>query len=74
MIRGLLCSQCNSGIGYLKDSVENLTRAIQYLQRSRNIRLITMPWGFEIHRRVVDNDPKSSFKQFGAGVGVTIEN
>lgn len=39
-----------------------------------NIRLIIMPWGFEIHRRVVDNDPKSLFKQFGAGVGMTIEH
>ena len=39
-----------------------------------NTRLIVMPWGFEIHRRIVDNDPKSAFKQVGAGVGVTVEN
>ncbi len=38
------------------------------------IRLIQTPFGFEIHRRNVDNDPKSGFKQYGAGVGVSIEN
>ncbi len=29
--RGLLCSQCNVGIGMLKDSIPNLQSAIQYL-------------------------------------------
>lgn len=31
-IRGLLCSNCNTGIGLLKDSVEILTSAIGYLR------------------------------------------
>ena len=38
------------------------------------IRLVKTDFGFEIHRRNIDNDPKSTYKQFGAGVGVTIEN
>jgi hypothetical protein len=31
-IRGLLCSDCNTGIGLLKDEPELLAKAIQYLQ------------------------------------------
>lgn len=30
-VRGLLCNNCNSGIGYLKDNIELLEAAIQYL-------------------------------------------
>lgn len=30
-IRGLLCSQCNTGLGSFKDSIENLKSAIRYL-------------------------------------------
>ena len=30
-IRGLLCSLCNFGIGYLKDSPDLLRKAAQYL-------------------------------------------
>ncbi len=30
-VRGLLCSNCNCGIGYLKESVGMLSKAIQYL-------------------------------------------
>jgi len=36
-IRGLLCGNCNSGIGHLKDDVELLKRAIQYLENSKGI-------------------------------------
>lgn len=31
-IRGLLCSQCNSGLGMFKDSPELLEQAIKYLK------------------------------------------
>lgn len=32
IVRGLLCNNCNTGIGYFKDNIENLTRAIKYLK------------------------------------------
>ncbi len=38
-----------------------------------NTRLIPTDFGFEIHLRIVDNDSRSPFKQFGTGVGVTME-
>lgn len=31
-IRGLLCSNCNPGIGFMKDSIELLEKAIAYLK------------------------------------------
>lgn len=32
-VRGLLCSNCNAGLGRFRDSLKNLKRAIQYLRR-----------------------------------------
>jgi len=31
VVRGLLCSACNNGLGLFRDSVENLAKAIEYL-------------------------------------------
>lgn len=33
-VRGLLCRSCNSGIGQLKDSIELLVSAVEYLRRT----------------------------------------
>lgn len=35
-IRGILCSNCNKGIGSLKDSIDNLKNAIIYLTKETN--------------------------------------
>lgn len=32
--RGIICAHCNSGLGYFKDSIENLKSAIAYLESS----------------------------------------
>jgi hypothetical protein len=32
-VRGILCFKCNTALGFLQDSVENLKRAIEYLER-----------------------------------------
>lgn len=37
IVRGLLCNQCNVGLGMFKDSVEVLQGAITYLERYRMI-------------------------------------
>ena len=34
VVRGLLCEQCNRGIGKLQDSPEIIGRAIRYLERA----------------------------------------
>lgn len=35
IVRGLLCHNCNRGLGLFKDSIESLTKAIDYLKRSK---------------------------------------
>ena len=32
-VRALLCTKCNPGIGYFEDSIENLHKAIKYLEK-----------------------------------------
>ena len=32
IVRGLLCSKCNTGIGLFQNSIENLEKAIRYLK------------------------------------------
>lgn len=34
-VRGLLCNDCNIGIGYLKDNEQTLENAIEYLKRNK---------------------------------------
>ena len=34
-VRGLLCSRCNSGLGYFLDNVETMRKAIDYLDKNR---------------------------------------
>jgi hypothetical protein len=37
VVRGILCRQCNSGIGLLKDNSEILARAYAYLTGGKNV-------------------------------------
>jgi len=32
-VRGLLCNNCNAGIGYLEEDVDSLRQAIEYLEK-----------------------------------------
>ena len=32
-IRGLLCNNCNNGLGHMKDNIEILEKAIKYLKK-----------------------------------------
>lgn len=41
-VRGLLCWKCNTSLGKFKDSVENLQRAIDYLNKSREVNTLTL--------------------------------
>lgn len=34
-VRGLLCMGCNTGIGHLKDDIDLLRKAIEYLERTK---------------------------------------
>jgi DNA-directed RNA polymerase subunit RPC12/RpoP len=32
-VRGLLCHNCNAGLGYFRDDIESLLKAIEYLKK-----------------------------------------
>ncbi len=34
-VRGLLCRQCNMALGLLKDNIDSLENAINYLKRNK---------------------------------------
>lgn len=36
-VRGILCSNCNTALGKFKDSIDFLSKAIDYLNRAKNI-------------------------------------
>ncbi len=36
VVRGLLCNECNSGLGKFKDNIDVMASAISYLQQNNN--------------------------------------
>ena len=44
-VRGLLCNDCNSGIGFLKDNITVLAKAIEYLEKEGSYGLHYVDYG-----------------------------
>jgi hypothetical protein len=38
-IRGLLCRNCNTGLGFFKENTENMLRAIEYIEMHSEIKV-----------------------------------
>lgn len=50
-VRGLLCSNCNPGIGKFKEKIELLEKAVEYLKRDYNV-----PSALETHKNIPRNE------------------
>ncbi len=35
VVRGILCSRCNHGLGFFRDNIDNLLRAVSYLSKTK---------------------------------------
>jgi hypothetical protein len=76
--RGLLCGNCNSGIGFLGENIENLTRAIKYIEHftanpnEAEILLNSRPSaGYPPVEEILELLKTSNFKEVGKKFGVS---
>jgi hypothetical protein len=51
-IRGMLCRDCNNGLGAFKDSVDNLAIAVEYLKRTDDLRTSIQPVDINYKNRI----------------------
>jgi hypothetical protein len=56
-VRGLLCSNCNPGIGKFKEKIELLEKAVEYLKRDYNV-----PSALETHKDI-PRDERPNWKR-----------
>lgn len=57
-VRGLLCRECNNGLGIFKDSTEALVRAAEYLVNARKLALETDLKDFDTYLRCKPKSPQ----------------
>jgi hypothetical protein len=60
-IRGILCFNCNGGLGQFRDDVEYLAKAITYLKGSTCQRVLIHPGVYQISSRTQGRPPSRSF-------------
>jgi hypothetical protein len=60
-IRGILCFNCNGGLGRLRDGVEYLAKAITYLKGSTCQRVLIHPGVYQTFSRTRGRPPSPSF-------------
>jgi hypothetical protein len=60
-VRGILCFDCNGGLGQFRDSPEYLANAITYLKGSTCLRVLNRPGVYQIFSRTRGRPPSRSF-------------
>lgn len=68
-VRGLLCSQCNQGLGLLKDTPATLARAAQYLKRPNTAVLHTLEQASHREAKAGPYRRRDLKKKFGISQG-----